>query len=276
MNAADVMVSNVITVNVDVTVQEVASTLATNRVSAMLVLDRQGKLAGIVSEEDLIRRSEIGTERSRSWWLDRLGTNWRLAEEFVRSHSRRVSDVMTTNIISVKPDSTLDEVAILLENNGIKRVPVVQDGTVVGVVSRTNVAQALATVMAQPLERAAENDADEFEQIEEAEEDDEKWDSNKNRASLAQKRDSRGNAKDPERKLLERARMIAVQAELLATHEKEISEVSTAAARNARKDIAEAIRYLQDLEKLLLGQEGLTHDMPVEAAFELGPQAACS
>jgi CBS-domain-containing membrane protein len=92
MNATDVMVSNVVTVNVDATVQEVASTLATNRISAVPVLDRHGKLAGIVSEGDLIRRSEIGTEKSRSWWLDAPSTIWRLAEEFVRSHSRRVSD----------------------------------------------------------------------------------------------------------------------------------------------------------------------------------------
>jgi CBS domain-containing protein len=159
MNAVDVMVSNVITVNVDATVQEVAGTLATNHVSAVPVVDRQGKLAGIVSEGDLIRRSEIGTERSRSWWLDALSTNRKLAEEFVRSHSRRVSDVMTTDVISVKPDSTLGEIASLLEKNGIKRVPVVQDGTVVGIVSRANLVQALASVMGQPLETTAESDA---------------------------------------------------------------------------------------------------------------------
>jgi CBS domain-containing protein len=159
MNAVDVMVSNVITVNMDATVQEVAGTLATNHVSAVPVVDRQGKLAGMVSEGDLIRRSEIGTERSRSWWLDALSTNRKLAEEFVRSHSRRVSDVMTTNVISVKPDSTLGEIASLLEKNGIKRVPVVQDGTVVGIVSRANLVQALASVMGQPLETTAESDA---------------------------------------------------------------------------------------------------------------------
>jgi CBS domain-containing protein len=159
MNAADVMVSNVITVNVDATVQEVASTLATNRISAVPVLDRHGKLAGIVSEGDLIRRSEIGTEKSRSWWLDSSSTNRRLAEEFVRSHSRRVGDVMTTNVISVKPDSTLHEIASLLEKNGIKRVPVVQGGMVVGIVSRANLVQALASVIELPLEGAVESDA---------------------------------------------------------------------------------------------------------------------
>jgi CBS domain-containing protein len=115
MNAADVMVSNVITVKMDATVQEVAGTLATNHVSAVPVVDRQGKLVGMVSEGDLIRRLEIGTQRSRSWWLDALSTNRKLAEEVVRSHSRRVSDVMTTNVISVKPDATLSEIASLLE-----------------------------------------------------------------------------------------------------------------------------------------------------------------
>ena len=243
MNAADVMVSNVITVNVDATVQEAASTLATNHVSAVPVVDRQGKLAGIVSEGDLIRRSEIGTERSLSWW-HALSTNRRLAKESVRSHSRRVTDVMTTNIISVKPDSTLGEIASLLETNRIKRVPVVQDGTVVGIVSRANLVEALASVMAQPPERTAENDAGEPERIEA--EFDEEWDLKKARARLAQRH--------VELKLVERVRSLALQAELLATHKKGIHEVSTDTARNVRKDIAQAIRYLQDLEKLLLGK----------------------
>jgi CBS domain-containing protein len=159
MNAADVMVANVITVNVDATVPEVAGTLETNRISAVPVVDRQGKLVGIVSEGDLIRRSEIGTERSRSWWLDALSTNRTLAEEFVKSHSRWVSDVMTTKVISVKPETTLGEIASLLEKNRIKRVPVVQDGTVVGIVSRANLLHALASVMAQPVEGRVESDA---------------------------------------------------------------------------------------------------------------------
>jgi CBS domain-containing protein len=159
MNAADVMVSNVITVNVDATIQEVARTLAANRISGVPVVDRESKLAGIVSEGDLIRRSEIGTERTRSWWLDALSTNRKLAEDFVQSHSRRVSDVMTTDVISVKPDSTLDEIASLLEKNGIKRVPVVQDGTLVGIVSRANLVQALASVIELPLEGTVESDA---------------------------------------------------------------------------------------------------------------------
>src|SRR5262249_15219596 len=150
----------------------------------------------------------------------------------------------TTNVISVKPDSTLGEIASLLEKNGIKQVPVIQDGTVVGIVSRANLVQALASVMAQPLERTAENDAGELERIEA--EVDEEWDLKRARARLERKH--------VERKLLERARSVAVQAELLATYKKEIHEVSTDTARNARKDIAEAIRYLQDLEKLLLGK----------------------
>jgi CBS domain-containing protein len=67
MKAADIMVSNVITVNMDATIQEVAGILARNRISAVPVVDHQGKVVGIVSEGDLIRR-EIGTERARSWW----------------------------------------------------------------------------------------------------------------------------------------------------------------------------------------------------------------
>jgi hypothetical protein len=99
----------------------------------------------------------------------------------------------------------------------------------------------------------AENDDGQLERIDA--ELDEEWDLKKVRARFAEKHDSRSNSKqDPERKLLERARMVAVQAELLATHKKDIHEVSIDTAPTARKDIAEAIRYLQDLEELLLGK----------------------
>jgi CBS domain-containing protein len=156
MKAADVMTSNVITANVNATVQEVAGILVTNRVSAVPVVDQEGKLAGIISEGDLFRRSEIGTERPRAWWLDAVSTNRALADEFVRSHSRRVRDVMTVDVVSVKSNATLAEIAALLEKNRIKRVPVVEDGAVVGIVSRANLVQALASATSPP--RAAESD----------------------------------------------------------------------------------------------------------------------
>lgn len=146
MKAADVMVSNVITVGPDVCVQDVAEILLRNRISAVPVVAADGALLGIVSEGDLMRRIEAGTEARHSWWLDLLTSKEVLAFEFVKSHSRKVTDVMTHHVVTAAPDTPLNEIANLLEKNGIKRVPIVDGGKVVGIVSRANLLQAMATV----------------------------------------------------------------------------------------------------------------------------------
>jgi CBS domain-containing protein len=146
MRAADIMVSNVITVGTTASVQDVADILIKNRISGVPVVDEAGELVGIVSEGDLLHRVEAGTEHRRSWWLDLLASKEVLAEEFSRSHSRRVTDVMTRRVITVDPDATLADVAATLERNGIKRVPVVKDGKLIGIISRANLLQALTSV----------------------------------------------------------------------------------------------------------------------------------
>jgi CBS domain-containing protein len=146
MKAADVMVSPVITVGPDATVQEVADILLRNRISAVPVLSQQGKILGIVSEGDLLRRVESGTQRHRSWWLELLTTKFTLQDEYVKSHSRKVTDIMTSDVLTVSPDTPLGDIASVLEKNGIKRVPVVTDGKLVGIVSRANLLQAIATI----------------------------------------------------------------------------------------------------------------------------------
>lgn len=145
MNATDVMVRRVITTGPNSTVRDVATILITNHISAVPVVGDDGKLLGIISEGDLLRRSETHTERQRSWWLEWLTTSETLAAEFVKSHSRRVGDVMTRNVITARPDTPLHEIATLLEHNQIKRVPIVQNGELVGLVSRANLVQALAS-----------------------------------------------------------------------------------------------------------------------------------
>ena len=104
MKAADVMVSPVITVGRNTTVQEVADILLRNRISAVPVLSQQGKILGIVSEGDLLRRVELGTQRHRSWWLELLTTKFTLQDEYVESHSRKVTDIMTSNVLTVSAD----------------------------------------------------------------------------------------------------------------------------------------------------------------------------
>lgn len=149
MKAADVMVANVISVTPDVLVQDVAYILLSNRISAVPVIDDDGRLLGMVSEGDLMRRAEAGTGRHRSWWLAMLTRTEVLAADYVREHARKVTDVMTRNVVTVAPDTPLRDIATLLEKNGIKRVPVVEGGKVVGIVSRANLLQALASTRKQ-------------------------------------------------------------------------------------------------------------------------------
>lgn len=146
MKARDVMVSPVITVKQNSSVREIAKTLLEKRISAVPVVDDGGKLVGMISEGDLMHRSEAGTERQRSWWLRLMAGDDVLAADYIKAHGRKVADVMTRNVITATPDTPLYEIAILLEMNSIKRVPIVKDGQLVGIVSRANLVQAVASV----------------------------------------------------------------------------------------------------------------------------------
>lgn len=145
MKAKHVMVSPVKTGTTDMSVREVAIVLAENRISALPIVDEAGKVVGIVSEGDLIRRAEIGTQKQRSWWLSLFTSNVQLAEEYARAHARRVKDLMTHEVISVNPETSLSEIARLFERHHIKRVPVLEDDKLVGIVTRGNLVQAIAT-----------------------------------------------------------------------------------------------------------------------------------
>lgn len=146
MQAKDVMTTQVVSVSETSTVYDVALTLLDCGISAAPVLDAKGKLVGIVSEGDLMRRDESGTTHRRSWWLDMLTTRDELASQYVKEHGRRAADVMTRNVITVTPDTELSEVANLLERHSIKRLPVVEEGRLVGLISRANLIQALAAL----------------------------------------------------------------------------------------------------------------------------------
>jgi len=144
MNAGDVMVTNVVTVRPHTSVQDIAKTLIANRISAVPVVDEADNLVGIVSEGDLIHRVEVGTDQRRSWWVEFLAGKQALAQEFVKSHGRRAVDVMTGKVVTVNADMPLSELASLLEKRRIKRVPVVDNGKIVGIVSRADLVRALA------------------------------------------------------------------------------------------------------------------------------------
>jgi CBS domain-containing protein len=156
MKARDIMVSKVITARPDQSVQEIAAALLQHRISGMPVVDAAGALVGIVSEGDLMRRAEAGTEHRRSWWLRMLMGRHGLAAEYIREHSRRIEDVMTRDVVTTGPDTSIADIADLLERHGIKRVPIMQEDKLVGIVSRANLLQALAGMRVQaPVESAA-------------------------------------------------------------------------------------------------------------------------
>src|SRR5579864_9234543 len=160
MRAMDVMTTDVITVDPDTTVQALATLLAERGISGVPVVDSSGRLVGIVSEGDLLHRAEIGTahrhrERRRSWWLDDFASV--LARDYVKSHGRTVSDLMTRDVVSVAEETDLADVAALLEAKRVKRVPVMRAGKIVGIISRANIVRAVGATRGAP-PRQAEGD----------------------------------------------------------------------------------------------------------------------
>jgi CBS-domain-containing membrane protein len=145
MKARDVMVSPVVTVTPSTSVKDVAKLFLKHSFSAVPVVDDKGAIVGIVSETDLMSRAEIGTERQRSWWLRLLMDDRALAADYIKSHGVRVAEVMTLDVITASPDAPLRDVATLLEKHSIKRVPIVENGHLVGILSRANLVQALAS-----------------------------------------------------------------------------------------------------------------------------------
>ena len=145
MKARDVMVRDVITIGPRDSVAHAAKLIAQNDVSALPVIDDQGRLVGIVSEGDLMNREEISTEIHHPWWIEAVTPGATLAAEFAKSHGKRVEEVMSENVITATEDTSLSDIAALLERNRIKRVPILRHGELVGIVSRSNLVQALAS-----------------------------------------------------------------------------------------------------------------------------------
>ncbi len=145
MKARDVMTTPVVTTKPTASVKDVAKLFLQRRISAVPVVDDTGKVVGIISESDLMRRAESGTEWQRPWWLTLMTGEQRLAEDYIKVHATKVADVMTSKVITATPDTPLEEIAGVLEKNGIKRVPVVHNGDLVGIVSRANLVQAMAS-----------------------------------------------------------------------------------------------------------------------------------
>lgn len=143
MRANQVMATGVVTVPADASVYDAAFILLSAGVSAAPVLNAHGKMIGIVSEADLMYRPELGTVAKKSWFERLIADDVASAREFIQSHSHRVADVMTKNVVSAGPRTPLPEIAKLMREHRVKRVPIVEDGTVVGIVSRSHLLQGL-------------------------------------------------------------------------------------------------------------------------------------
>lgn len=145
MKAKDIMTSRVVTVNPDTKVIEIAKLLLERNISAVPVINDNGAIVGIVSEGDLIHREEIGTaEKKRSRWLRMFTGSPELAMDYLKSHGHNAQDVMTPDVVSVDEDAELTDIAEILEMRHIKRVPVLRNGKLIGIVSRANFIQAIA------------------------------------------------------------------------------------------------------------------------------------
>lgn len=146
MKARDIMTTSVVTVPIGGTVEDAVRLMLDHHVSALPVVDAKGRLAGLISEGDLMRRVRDGTGQRRPWWLELISGEDDSDRDFVAMRSHHVSDVMTRNVETADEEMPTGEIARLLEKKRIKRVPVVRDGMVVGIVSRSNLLQVLAQV----------------------------------------------------------------------------------------------------------------------------------
>jgi CBS domain-containing protein len=144
LTAADVMTSDVITVTPDTSVREIAKLMYTRHISGVPVVDREKRVIGIVGEGDLLGHAEVAGERRRTWWLDAFVNSNALARDYIKTHGRVAADVMTPTVFAVAPTALIAEIAKILERHRIKRVPVIDGGKLVGIVTRGDLLQALA------------------------------------------------------------------------------------------------------------------------------------
>jgi CBS domain-containing protein len=158
MQVCDVMTRRVISIEEDSSIMQAVRLMLQNRISGLPVLDAKGALVGIVTEGDFLRRGEIGTQRKRPRWLEFLIGPGRLASEYVRTSGRKVTEVMTPDPRTIAEDTPLEEAVKLMERYRIKRLPVVREGQLVGIVSRANIMHALVS-LAREAQAPAGNDA---------------------------------------------------------------------------------------------------------------------
>ncbi|WP_406857815.1 CBS domain-containing protein [Alsobacter sp. KACC 23698] len=149
MRAKDVMSPGLVAISPEASITQAAALMLEKRISGLMVLDAAGALVGVLSEGDLLRRVELGTERKRPKWLEFLLGPGRLSSEYVQTHGRRVREVMTRDVVCVAEDAELSEVVKLMNDHRVKRIPVLKDGKAVGIVTRADLLRALQAILAR-------------------------------------------------------------------------------------------------------------------------------
>ena len=160
-SAGEIMTTNIVAARPDMLVRDVAKLLLDHAISAVPVIDDAGKLLGVVSEGDLISRSAERGEKSRAWWLEMLADGFELAPRFVdylRAHGPRAADVMTRDLITASPETPAETIARLIERHRIRRVLVVRDGKLIGIVSRADLVRMIAASAPPEAEASAEEE----------------------------------------------------------------------------------------------------------------------
>jgi CBS domain-containing protein len=158
MKASDVMNRKVVVVMGEASLEEAARLMVEHRISGLPVVDDRGTVKGMITEGDLMRRAETGTARHASWLAAFVATG-RTAQDYVRSHARKVAELIDGDVISVTPDASLEEIVAIMESRRVKRVLVIDNGHMVGIVARADLVRALLKVLPGGAKAPAVTDA---------------------------------------------------------------------------------------------------------------------
>jgi CBS domain-containing protein len=159
MKAQEIMTRDVITVRPDTSVRDIAALMVEKHISGVPVLTDSGEIIGMVSQSDLLHRAEVGTERKRKWWFRHFADSDALAREYAKAHGLKAHDIMSRYVVSVRADAELRDVADILDNRRIKRVPVVEKDRLVGIITRGDLVRALSQVQISKSAKKVDNAA---------------------------------------------------------------------------------------------------------------------
>jgi CBS domain-containing protein len=162
MNTGDVMTRNVVSIGPDASIGDAIRLMLDHRISGLPVVEGNAKLVGVLTEGDLLRRSETRTERQRPRWIEFLRGSGRLADDFVRTHARKVGEIMTDTVVTTTEEAPLSEVVELMERHRVKRLLVMRNNVLVGIVTRADLMRAVAALLSTATAPAAASNDDEI------------------------------------------------------------------------------------------------------------------